>query len=170
MSVKNPKIERFLGHKKSFIVMKKRKDESPLRIVTLFLAGGFLGWLLDTSYRSITEHAFSHAGYLEALTGITIPFLPVYGFGTLLIYFIRTEIRRKNIITKLAVYGISLTLLEFVAGIFTALTLQKPLWDYSASTYNYLGIIDGTHTLFWIVLALIAEEMIEWKEKKHAGK
>lgn len=134
-------------------------------IVALFLTGGFLGWLLDTVYRSITEQAFSHAGYLEALTGIVIPFLPVYGFGTLLIYFSRIELREKNIITKAAAYGISLTLLELIAGIFTILTLQKPLWDYSASAYNYLGIIDGTHTMFWIVLALIAEEMIELTEK-----
>src|SRR3989344_4898992 len=139
--------------------MKKRKLS--LRIITLFLAGGFLGWVLDTSYRSITEHAFSHAGYLEALTGITIPFLPVYGFGTLLIYFIRTEIREKKIIAKIAVYGISLTVLEFIAGLFTIFTLGKPLWDYTENAYSYMGVIDGTHTIFWMVLALIGEELIE---------
>lgn len=145
--------------------MKKRKDKLTLRIITLFFAGGFLGWLIDTSYRSITAEAFSHAGYLEALTGMTIPFLPVYGFGTLLIYFFRTELREKKVITKVISYGFSLTLLEFLAGIFTMLTLQKPLWDYSANSYNYVGIIDGTHTLFWMVLALIAEEMIDLTEK-----
>lgn len=133
--------------------------------VYLFVIGGFLGWLLDTFYRSMTAKAFSHAGYLEAVTGITIPFLPVYGFGLILVILIREKMKDKNILTKAAVYAASLTALEFIAGIFTIATINSALWDYSQSAVHFKGIIDITHTLLWTLLAITVDTLADEAEK-----
>ena len=122
--------------------------------VFLFLIGGLLGFLLDTFYRSITEHQFAFEGFLATLFGKTIivPFLPVYGFGLVLIYLIQPFAQQQRWFIRPLIFGGSLTVLEFFAGVFVNLILKTRLWDYSGGFFNLYGHVDLVHTVYWAIL------------------
>ena len=92
-----------------------------LRLLILFIIGGIVGFIIDTAYRSVTELTFTHNGFIEHLLGFTFPFLPIYGFGLVIIYVIHRFV--KNIAHKALLFGISLAALEFFGGIITELVL-----------------------------------------------
>jgi uncharacterized membrane protein len=126
-----------------------------LRLLILFIIGGIVGFIIDTTYRSVAELTFSHQGFATSLFGFTFPFLPIYGFGLVIIYLIHRFV--KNIAYKAIFFGLSLALLEFFGGMFTKLVLGTRLWDYSTNTLNILGHTDALHIIYWVVLGLLAD-------------
>ncbi len=123
----------------------------------LFIIGGLLGSLIDTFYRSMTEQQFVFQGFFSNLFGgkVILPFLPVYGFGIVLIYLLQPFALRQRLPTRLLIFGGSLTLLEFFAGVFVSLTLKNRLWDYSNGFLNIYGHVDLLHALYWTVLGTV---------------
>jgi uncharacterized membrane protein len=134
-------------------------------VLIIFLAGGFIGWIVENIIRIINSSVDSNY-YFKALFGLTIPFLPVYGFGLVLIFIIKNKIKNKNIFTRFLIYTIILSILELIAGIFTILTIGHNTWDYSNSYMNFLGIIGIISSIFWGILALIAEKILSLIENK----
>jgi uncharacterized membrane protein len=149
----------------------QKKENDKKTIIILFFIGSFVGWIIDTAYRSLTDGTFSHAGYFEYATGFPIPFLPIYGLGLVLIYFLRPLASQRGIAARTGIYAAALTGLEYLGGMFTTATLGIPLWDYSKSIWNLNGYVDITHTIFWVVLAFAADYgMTKMIEKINAGK
>ena len=136
--------------------MGTKQDDKKI-IITLFVSGSIIGWIIDTMFRSIVDGKFSHAGYFEHATGILIPFLPIYGIGLVIIYFLRPLATHRGIAARAGIYAVALTGLEYLGGMFTTATLGIPLWDYSKSIWNLNGYIDVTHTIFWVILAFAAD-------------
>ncbi len=134
----------------------------------LFVIGSFLGALIDTAYRSIAAGHFVHAGFLGALTGSVVLFMPVYGFGLVAVSLIRSLLRRQPLLLRALASGVSLALLEFAAGALLFFALGMRLWDYSGSPLNLLGFTDALHAAYWAVLALAADAGMGWAERRSA--
>lgn len=124
----------------------------------LFVIGGLLGSLIDTSYRSATEKQFVFEGFFSNLFGerFILPFLPVYGFGIVLIYLLHPFAQKQRWYARFLLFSVSLSALEFFSGIFVSLTLKTRLWDYSSSAFNLYGYIDLLHAFYWGVLGMAA--------------
>ena len=50
-----------------------------LEILTYFVIYSLLGWLLESTYRTILEKKIINTGFLKG------PFCPIYGFGAIII-------------------------------------------------------------------------------------
>lgn len=108
----------------------------------LFFIYSFLGWVWESSYVSIKEKKWINRGFL------TGPFLPIYGFGAIIILFTTLPV----IDSKVGIYfvgAISATLLELVSGYFIELIFNVRYWDYSYRKIQYKGYICLVSTIAW---------------------
>src|SRR5665647_1971081 len=115
-----------------------------IRLFFLFLTGSLVGWIYEVTLGFIYGYGFVNRGYLYG------PYLPIYGFGLILLYLmlqrlINKPIKVKNIkINPILVFlGIIVitTCLEFIVGFGMLKIFQIRLWDYSSYWMNYQGII-----------------------------
>ncbi len=114
-----------------------------------FFIFSFLGWLLDSGYRSITEKKWINAGYFKG------PFCPIYGFGGLVLLFVFTYLDFVSLPWLFILGGISLVLVEYLGGVFVENILHLKLWDYSSSKHHLKGHIDLLHSLYWFLLSIL---------------
>lgn len=112
-----------------------------------FLLFSFIGWIIDSGYRSITEKKWINAGYFRG------PICPIYGFGALALVFFVKFFDFLPVWGMLLLCWMVLILVEYVGGIFSEKILGLKLWDYSEASYHLGGHIDVLHSLYWGVLA-----------------
>jgi len=115
-----------------------------------FLLYCFIGWIYEVILEFTYGHGFVNRGFLHG------PYLPVYGFGALLILFtIRPFSKRKIHINKLLITPIITffliflltSVVEYCAGIILDIFFNKTLWDYSDEPFNINGIVCLTASL-----------------------
>ena len=119
-----------------------------LEYVIFFTIYSFLGWILDTGYRSIT------AGKYDPGSFFPIPFCPVYGLGALLILFLNQFFAPLPLVVEFLLYGVILALLEFLTGVFLKRVFHKTLWKYTDTPLNIQKFTDLPHALAWGAIAL----------------
>ncbi|MFA6305603.1 MAG: putative ABC transporter permease [Candidatus Gracilibacteria bacterium] len=115
-----------------------------------FLFFGFVGWLLDSSYRLITDGRFLFGGYFR-----WVPIRPIYGLGSVILIISFKILGDINPISSIIIASLTMILLEYLSGIFTEHFLKIKLWDYSDSKFNIGGKIDLLHSFFWIFLVFL---------------
>ncbi|HLC71131.1 MAG TPA: putative ABC transporter permease [Candidatus Nanoarchaeia archaeon] len=113
-----------------------------------FLIFSFLGWLLDSGYRSITERKWINAGYFKG------PLCPIYGFGGLALLLVFTYFSFLPLFVLFMVAGVSLVMVEYLGGVFAEHILHLKLWDYSSSHYHLGGHVDLLHSSYWFFLSV----------------
>lgn len=118
-------------------------------MIMLFAAYAFMGWIIEVAYRSITQRQLINAGFLFG------PFVPIYGFGALFIVLLDTLIHPWLLPMKIVVYGLILTIVEYVTGFILEKTFKLKLWDYSTHKFNVHGRICLSFSLLWTVLAIV---------------
>lgn len=115
-----------------------------------FMLYCFIGWIYEVILEFSYGHGFVNRGFLHG------PYLPVYGFGALLVLFsIRPFAKRKIHIGKILITPIITFILiflltsvvEYLAGIILDVFFNKTLWDYSDEFLNINGIICLTASL-----------------------
>lgn len=109
-----------------------------------YLVYGALGWLVETSYiYSIHDH-FSRRGLINH----GLPFIPLFGYGGLLIVSILKRWKHRPIM----LYILSV-LLASAIELFTALTniyfFDRRSWSYSGMPFSYRGYIALPVSLAW---------------------
>ncbi len=117
--------------------------------VVLFAVYSFAGWLIEVIYRSINQRRFINAGFLYG------PFVPIYGVGAAFILLLEYFLRDWHIASRLMIYGITLTVLEYLVGYFFEKTFKLKLWEYSDSRFSLHGRVSFIFTIAWVILALI---------------
>ncbi|RJQ19908.1 hypothetical protein C4580_04455 [Candidatus Woesearchaeota archaeon] len=112
-----------------------------------FLIFGFLGWLLDTTYRvfvSQEEHGNTYFPY----------FAVTYAVAGLLMLALYKNTHWPSAV-DVFIGGTIATLVEFTAGIFCVHIIGRRLWDYSENPLNIWGHVDALHTFYWFLLAAL---------------
>ena len=129
-----------------------------LSLAYLFFIGSVCGWLLEVLYRNLTrqQEKMVNPGFC------TGPYLPLYGFGLCILYLVAGLERRHiiedpewNHVFLLFVMAISMTAIEYVAGIVCLKFFKVRLWDYSDLPGNIQGIICPKFSIIWGIIGAV---------------
>ncbi len=142
--------------------------------LVMFLIGCTSGYLLEVLYRRFAAKKWVNPGFMRG------PWLPLYGFGLLLMFSICFLIEtlcpqswqffnpmgnlfwRSDVsggtpydLIPLCLMACGTILLEFVAGIIFVNGFKVRLWDYTNFKGNIKGVICPQFNLIWCVVAVI---------------
>ena len=117
--------------------------------VALFALYSFVGWIIEVIYRSINQRKFINAGFLFG------PFLPIYGFGALFIILLQHFFQSWHVLPRIFIFGLALTILEYIVGYFAEKIFKLTLWDYSEYKFNLHGRVCLLFSVAWAGLAYI---------------
>jgi len=109
----------------------------------------FAGWVMETLYRSVTQHRLVNPGFLAG------PFLPIYGFFTTLVIWSSGQLSLLAWEWQFVWLVCLSTVLEYVAGWFFERFFHLQLWDYHTTPFNLQGRIALPYSLLWGVLGLV---------------
>ena len=121
-------------------------------ISTLFVIGSLLGWAIELFFRRfVSQKKWMNPGFL------TGPYLPIYGFGVVVLYAVSNiplgiPIQAWDIVVRVVIIGVGMTLIEFIAGLIFIKGFKIKLWDYSDRKGNIMGIICPSFSLIWLVV------------------
>lgn len=130
-----------------------------ISVVTLFVIGSLLGWVIELFFRRfISQHKWMNPGFLVG------PYLPIYGFGTIALYALSNidlsmiGLGDQSIwgaIIKILMIAVTMVLVEFIAGLIFIKGMKIKLWDYSNRKGNIMGIICPSFSLIWLVVGAL---------------
>lgn len=133
-----------------------------LTLAYLFFIGSVAGWCMEVVFRrhfsggANPEKKWINPGFC------TGPYLPIYGCGLCALYLlagleghlvIASPFWRKALL--FLVMAMSMTGIEYIAGLFCLRVAKVRLWDYSNNWGNVQGIICPTFSLIWAALGAV---------------
>jgi len=121
----------------------------------LFLACSVLGWIIESTYRSLLAGKPIDSGILDG------PFIPIYGFGALLVETVDTIFQNHPLGVKVVLCIMLCTLLEFLVSWFYETAFHLRLWDYSKMALNIHGRVCLLYSLFWGILGFVYLEILQ---------
>ena len=126
-----------------------------LNLVSLFVLGSVTGYIIELFFRRfVSQHHWMNPGFLVG------PYLPIYGFGTVILFGINylvdlipfpENLLWLKIVSSIVLIAIALTLVEFIAGLIFIKGMKIKLWDYSNVKGNIMGIICPLYSFFWLL-------------------
>ncbi|MFA6508527.1 MAG: putative ABC transporter permease [Treponemataceae bacterium] len=120
-----------------------------------FSAASGLGWILESTFRSIQEHRLVNSGFLSG------PFVPIYGFGALFVALLARLLAHTHGVLFWAILAISPTIVEYTASYLLEKLFGLRLWDYQDQPFNLKGRVCLAFSLCWVVLTAFAVFYIE---------
>lgn len=122
----------------------------------LFISGSFIGYVIEVFFRRfVSAKRWVNPGFL------TGPCLPLYGFVLLFLFYSSIGLKQlsfagwpvwlKDTIIIL-IFGLGMTLIEYIAGLIFIKGLKVKLWDYSNIKGNIQGIICPLFSIFWLII------------------
>ena len=124
-------------------------------ISTLFTLGSLFGYVLELFFRRfVSQKKWMNPGFL------TGPYLPIYGFGVVVLYAISNiplgiTNDAVDIIVRILIIGVGMTVVEFIAGLIFIKGMGIKLWDYSNRKGNIMGIICPIFSLAWLAVGCL---------------
>ncbi len=116
-----------------------------LVLAFLFFIGSIMGWILELFFRKIVSRGeWINPGFLVG------PYLPLYGFG-LCTFYLLSQINLNGIIVVL-IMMVSVTAIEYIAGLIFIKGMGVKLWDYSNEWGNIDGLICPLYMILWGIL------------------
>lgn len=124
-----------------------------LELATYFIIYSFLGWVLESIFRSFCEKKIINTGFLIG------PICPIYGCGAIImIVFLRNFSNSKILLFTMSI--IFLSLWEYIVGVILEKLFKSKYWDYSDHKFNYKGRICLTNSIAWGFLGVFFIEYI----------
>lgn len=128
-----------------------------LLLAFLFFIGSLTGWGIELFYRRyISQHKWVNPGFLSG------PYLPIYGCGLVVLYLIASCEKYINIghplLEKALLFFlmmVTMTIIEFLAGLFLLRYFQVRLWDYTERKGNIMGLICPLYSFLWSILGAV---------------
>ena len=123
--------------------------------INCFFVYSFLGFFFESIVTKIMGHKFE-SGILFG------PYTPVYGFGVILVLILSKYIfynlhlpRWIETIIVFIVLFFTLTLLEWIGGMFIEKIFGKVFWDYSHLKFHIGHYVALEISLAWAILSII---------------
>lgn len=132
-----------------------------LKIAFLFFIGSVSGWVLEVVFRKyVSKENPDHKWINPGLC--TGPYLPLYGCGLCVLYFIASfekfYIINNPLLNRIFLFilmAFAMTLLEYIAGVISLKVSKVRLWDYTNEWGNIQGIVCPKFSLLWSVLGAL---------------
>ncbi|MBI4979607.1 MAG: putative ABC transporter permease [Spirochaetes bacterium] len=115
-----------------------------------FVISSVAGWFVESAYRTVTEKKLINSGFLQG------PFIPVYGFGSLIIYLFYSLHLFDNPVVEITIISVLLTALEYVTSLVMEKVLHVKWWDYSNYPLNIDGRVCLLFSFYWVLLTLFS--------------
>jgi len=119
--------------------------ESIWNLIIYFAICAFIGWIIQSLEELISKRKITNAGFLYG------PFVPVFGFTALAIYFFNLYFINFPLSFRLAAYFIIPTIIEYFTGYLLETIFKVKLWDYSYQRFNIKGRISLVMSTIWFV-------------------
>lgn len=133
------------------------------KLILLFTAYSFLGWVCETIWCSVGERKLVNRGFLSG------PWCPVYGFGALIILlFVLPLSKYPLVVFVLAV--ISTSVLEYFTGWLLETLFRTKWWDYSEKRFNIKGRVCLLNSTMFGLLGLLLVYIINPAVEAGIGK
>lgn len=116
-------------------------------LLSYFIIYSFLGWVLESVYKSIIGKKFVNSGFVMG------PFCPIYGFGAIIIYMFLDGFK-DNFVLVFLIGVIVFSIWECLVGYFLEKVFNTKYWDYSSEKFNYRGRICLRMSLIWGILGV----------------
>ena len=126
-----------------------------LMVFLYFSFCAFLGWIAESLFRSIQENKLINAGFLYG------PFVPIYGFGAVFIYFLSLALSFLPDWLEWIIYSTIPSILEYFSSLAMEKIFRLKLWDYSSERFNLFGRICLKFSLIWAGLTILALEVLQ---------
>lgn len=132
-----------------------------LTLAYLFFIGSVFGWILELFFRRYISQANPDRRWINP--GFCVgPYVPLYGSGLCILYLLAlwgqttglTDTRSTRAIMFLCM-ALSMTAIEYLAGILCLKWMKLRLWDYSNEWANLQGLICPKFSLYWGILSAI---------------
>ena len=117
-------------------------------ILLYFIIYSFLGWIMESTFRTIKEKKIINTGFLKG------PFCPIYGFGAIIMFLFLDQFENKPILLFF-IAMIILTIWEYIVGVLLEKIFKTKYWDYSDHKFNFQGRICLTNSIYWGVLGVV---------------
>lgn len=117
-------------------------------ILTYFIIYSFLGWIMESVVRSISEKKIINTGFLKG------PVCPIYGIGAIIMLIFLERYQNKSILLFF-IDVIVLTAWEYLVGVLLEKIFHTKYWDYSDQKFNLQGRICLTNSICWGVLGVV---------------
>lgn len=118
------------------------------KLLTYFIIYSFLGWVMESTFRSVLEKKIINTGFLIG------PLCPIYGIGACIMFLFLDKFY-DNVLILFLVSIVSLTLWEYIVGVLLEKVFNTKYWDYSNQKFNFQGRICLINSLCWGVLGVI---------------
>lgn len=112
-----------------------------------FFFYGFIGWLIDSGYRSLVERRWTRGGFS------ILPFAPSYGLASVILLGIGPSLLVWPLWSQWVFLGVFFAAYEYAAGHVSIFVTKRRLWDYSQGFLNLHGHTDFLHAIYWATLA-----------------
>ena len=125
-----------------------------LKLAYLFFIGSVLGWVLELFYRRFISSANPERKWINP--GFCVgPYVPLYGSGLCILYLLAsfgdshgTDTAGGRVLL-IAGMALSMTAIEYIAGLMSLKLMHVRLWDYSNQWGNIQGLICPQFSLIW---------------------
>ena len=122
----------------------------------IFFVGAIAGYIIEVFFRRfVSRKKWMNPGFLNG------PWLPLYGFGLVLLYIICEYVNFPTLpswldtVLKMVVITFSMTFIEYIAGLIFIKEMNIKLWDYSNQWGNIQGIICPLFSAIWTGIAAL---------------
>ena len=114
-------------------------------ILTYFIIYSFLGWIMESIVRSVSEKKIINTGFLKG------PVCPIYGIGAIIMLLFLERYQNKPILLFFIAI-IVLTTWEYLVGVLLEKIFHTKYWDYSEQKFNFQGRICLVNSICWGIL------------------
>ena len=143
-------------------------------LILYFFVSSLIGYIVEVLYCSIGEKRLVNRGFLHG------PYLPIYGFGALIIVLLFSRFS-DNVLVLFLLSVLGTSLLEYLTSYLLEVLFHAKLWDYSTYPLNLhgrvcalnstlfgllsLGLIYGIHPFLVRQLALLREPVLSYSAR-----
>lgn len=123
------------------------------KIIFYFILYSFLGWCLESVYKSILQRKTVNSGFLYG------PFCPMYGLGAIMMI----ELSRisKNVIVIFILGFLVFSIWEYIVAVILEKLFKTKYWDYSNIKFNIKGRVCLKNSIYWGILAVLLTFIIQ---------
>jgi uncharacterized protein len=154
-----------------------------IEIIFVFVIFSIAGWIMESLFRSLKARHLMNPGLLRG------PYLPIYGFGALILTLVNLQIPAHpffftfltistyfpdagqllflgplltaiHMATKGIIYIIAATSLELTAGWALDHFFNVRLWDYNDQRWTIRGYVCLKFSFYWAILAFALEYLL----------
>ena len=127
------------------------------KFIFYFIIYSFLGWCLESVYKSILQKKIVNSGFLYG------PFCPMYGIGAILMLALGGI--SSNVVVIFIIGFLLFSIWEYIVAVILEKLFKTKYWDYSGLKFNIKGRVCLKNSIYWgilgVLLILVIHPLIE---------